>query len=574
MIRIFAALVSAITFFAALPAVAQTTSWVQIEARPTLQEAQERARSFGANLPDVVGYRLNTGWYALALGPYSRSGAEARLDQLRGTGLIPSDSYISDGRGYGGQFWPLGQDAAVRPDPDTLEAAEPQAPAAATEALVDETPAQARRSEGLLSRDERITLQAALQWEGYYNAALNGAIGPGTRRAMAAYQAATGADPTGVLTSAQRTDLVAAYRVALDQLGMEQLRDDAAGITLQMPMGLVEADSPLSPFSRYKAENDSGVTVLLLSQSGDEAALAGLYDLMQTLEVVPLNGRRERNRRSFVLTGQNDAIESYTYAAVADGAIKGFTVTWRPEQRRLMTRVTQLMRESFTTTPGVILPDTAGREDQSIDLFAGLEIRRPALALTGFYVDDSGAVLTSGALSQCARITIGEDEQATIAAEDTSLGLTLLRPTNALAPLAIADFRTDAPRLQSEIAAAGYSYGGVLNLPALTFGRLTDLRGLQGEDGVSRLDLATLPGDAGGPVFDDAGSVIGVLLPRETGARQLPGDVSFAASAAAVTDFLQESGITPRQDQPTGPLAPEDLGLMAADMTVLISCWN
>ena len=55
---------------------------------------------------------------------------------------------------------------------------------------------------------------------------------------------------------------------------------------------------------------------------------------------------------------------------------------------------------------------------------------------------------------------------------DDALGLAVLRPTDRLAPPAIAEFQTGVPRLQAEVAVAGFPYGGVLTTPALTFGKL------------------------------------------------------------------------------------------------------
>ncbi|MEZ5869689.1 MAG: peptidoglycan-binding domain-containing protein [Defluviimonas denitrificans] len=58
--------------------------------------------------------------------------------------------------------------------------------------LPDETPAEARRSEALLTGDDRKELQEALQWYGHYAGAIDGAFGPGTRRSMAEWQTAEG----------------------------------------------------------------------------------------------------------------------------------------------------------------------------------------------------------------------------------------------------------------------------------------------------------------------------------------------------------------------------------------------
>ncbi|MEZ5869690.1 MAG: hypothetical protein R3D46_15190 [Defluviimonas denitrificans] len=93
-------------------------SWVQIEARPTLSEAEERARAYANAFPNVAGFAMSTGWYAIALGPYTDTEAAVQLQLLRGERLIPSDSYVSDGGRFGRQFWPVGG-AVTAPAPTT-----------------------------------------------------------------------------------------------------------------------------------------------------------------------------------------------------------------------------------------------------------------------------------------------------------------------------------------------------------------------------------------------------------------------------------------------------------------------
>jgi S1-C subfamily serine protease len=242
-----------------------------------------------------------------------------------------------------------------------------------------------------------------------------------------------------------------------------------------------------------------------------------------------------------------------------------------------MTRAAQMMRDSFQPLPGMVLPDLAGDAgaEQRVDLLAGLEIRSPAVARTGFYVDEKGTVLTTtDVLEQCTRLTIGDEYEAEVAARDDALGLALLRPRQGLAPLAHAAFQTATPRLKTDVAVAGFSYGGVLEQPVLTYGTLADLRGLNGEDNLQRLSLEALPGDAGGPVFDATGAVMGVLLARAGGNRQLPQDVSFAAAVPAVADFLSANGVEAAAAEDAPQIAPEMLAVKAADMTVLVSCWN
>jgi len=50
-------------FFATLrPAYAQDATWVQVEAQPSLNAAESRARSYAAALPNVNGFSLGSGW--------------------------------------------------------------------------------------------------------------------------------------------------------------------------------------------------------------------------------------------------------------------------------------------------------------------------------------------------------------------------------------------------------------------------------------------------------------------------------------------------------------------------------
>jgi len=395
---------------------------------------------------------------------------------------------------------------------------------------------------------------------------------------MAEWQQAQGYDVTGVLTTAQRAELVAAWRAPFDALGLRVVRNREAGVELLMPMAKVDYARTEAPFVHYDSADGSGMRVLLISQAGDEATLFGLYDIMQTLQIVPEDGPRERQRRAFTLRGTSPELSSYTFAQLRDGAVKGFTLVWREGDPRVMEEVIERMRDSFAVTPAV-LPDTAREGDVSaprIDLLSGLEIRRPLRVRTGFFVDGQGAVLTAAeAVEGCGRVTLGEAVAASVAATDPGRGLALLRPEERLSPLAVAAFRSGPPRLRAEIAVAGYAYGDVLSKPLLTYGTLADARGLDGETGIARLDLAAQPGDAGGPVFDSAGAVLGML--REAapdGPRRLPDGVSFAVDVPAIVEFLGAAGLSPRAAEPGAPVPPEALAGLAADLAVRVGCWE
>jgi peptidoglycan hydrolase-like protein with peptidoglycan-binding domain len=554
--------------------------WVQIEAQPSLAEAQQSARGYAGDLSDVNGFSLGRGWYAIALGPYRREEAERVLQVYRREGVIARDSYIAETSDYQRQFWPIGANLLEQPSlaapqapdalPDDVIAAPEPAPAP-----VDETPREARASESLLSRDERAELQVALKWAGVYGGAIDAAFGQGTRGAMARWQEENGFDATGILTTRQRAALLGQYNAVFDGLGLERVADNGAGIAMQIPTSIVEFDRYEPPFAHYNPVGDLDARVLLISQSGDRNTMAGLYDIMQTLEIVPETGPRGLEPDSFTLIGEGALRISHTQVWHRNGQIKGFTLIWPAGDEERRNRLIQEMQDSFEWLPGTLDPTEGAQSEQRIDLIAGLEVRKPRLTRSGFYVDSGGAVLTTAdAVQQCGRITIDETYTATATLIDEALGVAVLQPKDPLAPMRVATFQELAPRLMSEIAVAGYSYGGVLGAPTVTFGEVSDLKGLHGESHLKRLALASLDGDAGGPVLDAGGAVLGMLLPHEVDGRSLPDGVSFAATNGALQDVLARGGISPSKTSRIDTLTPESLTDHASAMTVLVSCWE
>ena len=553
--------------------------WVQVEAHPSLSVAQDRARVYSDNLTDVSGFSLGGNWYGIVLGPYLRDDAERVLQVLRAENRIPQDSYIALTSALGQQFWPVGADvlnsSAVAVPQTTTTETETVVAAPAEPEPADETPAEARRSERDLTADQRKDLQVAMQAAGFYSAAIDGAFGAGTRRSMSDWQAANGYEVTGVLTTLQRQALLDQYNAPLISVGMQMMRDAQAGIELQMPMKAVKFSRYEPPFAHYDAIGDQGIRVLLISQPGDQATLFGLYDIMQTLEIVPLNGPRERQKDSFTLEGRNRQIVSHTEARLDGGNIKGFTLIWPVGDEARRARILSAMQGSFARLDSVLDPGAGQDTEQHVDLVSGLQVRKPRLSRSGFFIDKSGAVVTtSSAVDGCTRITLNHGHEATVIASDDALGVAILRPSTALAPLSVAQFTLAQPRLQSEVAVSGYSYEGVLGAPTLTFGTLADIKGLGGETQINRLALAPMPGDAGGPVIDAAGGVLGMLLPKVQSGQVLPGDVSFAADTTALRTVLDKAGVAPEDHQTASALAPNDLSRLANGMTVLVSCWD
>ncbi|WP_366524496.1 serine protease [uncultured Tateyamaria sp.] len=557
--------------------------WVQIEAQPSLSEATDRARAYAADVPDVNGFSLGGGWYGIALGPYTRPDAEQVLRVYRNEGVIPRDSYIALGTTFRQQFWPVGANVldrgAVEAPVDTPAASPPVEPTPAAEPVAappapDETRAEAQRSERLLTRAGREQLQIMLKWAGVYPGAIDGAFGRGTRAAMSAWQDQKGFEATGILTTGQRAALLRDYNAVLNDLGLASVRDETAGIEIILPMDVVAFQKYEYPFAHYTSSGEIDATVLLISQAGDQSTLFGLYDIMQTLDIVPLDGPRERRDLSFTLVGEDATRISETRVSLQDGQIKGFTLIWPAGDEERRSRLIAEMSNSLERLAGVI-PPSATTEEQAIDLVSGLEVRKPRLSRSGFFVDRRGTVITtSEVVGSCGRVTLDSETEADVALVDAARGVAVLTPTTDLAPLAVARFSDITPRLQSEVATSGYSFEGVLGAPSMTFGTLSDVRGLGGEPDVLRMDMGTLPGDAGGPVLDAGGGVLGMLLPEAQSGRALPQGVRFALDRGALQGVLEQAGMAAAGTDSATPIDPVDLTGEATGMTVLVSCWD
>lgn len=564
---------------------AQDQVWIQIEAKPNLADAQDRAAAWQAMFDDVQGYRIGSGWHVIALGPFTRADAETRLAGLLRENLVPRDSYITDGRSFEGSFWPT-DTAPATPEANTATEQAPEQTQDLAQELApapvvpDETPEQARQSESLLSQAEREQLQTALKWFGFYTSTIDGAFGRGTRGSMAEWQEAMGYEPTGILTTFQRDTLTANYLAEQSALGLATITEPEAGIEVTIPTALVQFDHYEPPFVHFTAKNGSdALRITLISQPGDQSALYALYDTLQTLEIMPTTGPRERGERSFTLRGDSATVTSAAYAELSRGLIKGWIVTWKPDAELLpIDRILSAVEASFrpigdrALDPGIVPMDGATKAG----LLSGLEVRKPRLTRSGFYIDGAGNVLTStDAVDQCARITLDGVTEARLTLADPATGIALLAPATPVSPPATAEFQLAPDRIGTEIAVSGYSYGDALPAPVLTFGTLQAAEGLAGEQGLKRLALTALPGDAGGPVVDSTGAVLGLLLPASLDpARVLPEGVAFATTGPAIAAALQAQGITLTQATRQGALPPEDLAKEVGRMTVLVSCWD
>lgn len=578
---------------------AQQRWWIQVESQQSLRDTTARAQIFATRFPETHAFKTHSGWNAIVIGPFSRKEANRLMTELKAAGRIPSDSIVSSGRSHVSQLWPVVANtevAIVKPEPEVVEppkpepeVVEPPKPETAPQETAEpEEPESGpipdpdikatRALERTWSRALKMEYQGYMIWTGDYKGAIDGAYGRGTRSAIMSFQEREGFERTGYLTEAQSSLLKQRYDNLLAELGVETLRDVDAGIEVLMPVKVVEFDRFEPPFVHYKPRGDGSIRVDLISQEGGRDVLASLYDIMETFEYIPRGGYRVKKRDWFVLSGRNDDVVSYTYAKTAKGLVKGFTLVWTPETDAQMKQVANAMYQSFVPLDDYVLDAARGEDagnNHSVDLSEGIDTVEPDHAASGFFVSTDGLVVTHETnVRNCARVTVKDGVEMETLARDSASELALLRPKEMFTPASYALFSREEPTLGTEITVAGFSFPDVMDIAALNYGTLTANAGTKGDETRMRVSAFLEAGDVGGPVLNDRGAVIGMVLLRGSQGTNLPEYVNFAIKTDRILALLNSGNYAYGRSTTREPVDLEDLAFMAGDFTVKVSCWK
>ena len=201
---------------------------------------------------------------------------------------------------------------------------------------------------------------------------------------------------------------------------------------------------------------------------------------------------------------------------------------------------------------------------------------------TGFFVSDRGHVLTNHhVIDGCVEILLalpkGQSDARLLASnQDDDLAI-LHAEVN---PSAVAVFRRTAAVLGEDILVAGYPLRALLSGINITAGSLSSTSGIRGDPRFVQITAPVQPGNSGGPLFDSAGLVVGVVVAKlnaiavaqATG--DIPQNVNFAIKSAVARSFLSIHDIeyleaAAASDKKRAAIAEE-----AQNHTVMIECWK
>ncbi|MEP9376542.1 serine protease [Aquabacter sp. CN5-332] len=200
---------------------------------------------------------------------------------------------------------------------------------------------------------------------------------------------------------------------------------------------------------------------------------------------------------------------------------------------------------------------------------------------TGFFVSTQGHVLTNHHVVEgCRRLQIvrplSAPIPATLVADDATNDLALLqtaaRPAD-VPPLML------RPRVGHKVYVFGYPLAGVLATSGnFTDGLVTASAGLGDDTRMLQISAPVQPGNSGGPLLDQNGNVIGVIVSKlnvlklASVTNDLAQNVNFAIKSSIAANFLDANGV---QGPPTpydGALEPSVLAEKAKGFTVRVNC--
>ena len=173
---------------------------------------------------------------------------------------------------------------------------------------------------------------------------------------------------------------------------------------------------------------------------------------------------------------------------------------------------------------------------------------------SGIIVSRNGHVLTNQhVVRECGTHEVIDDAdrklKATLHAVDDARDLALLLVEERFA--AAAPIRRDAsPKLGEAVIVVGFPLVGVLGTrPTVGFGHISSTVGIRGNKNQMQISVPIQRGNSGGPVFDQSGNVIGIVVSKLDALKiaervgDLPQNVNFAIRGDVVRSFLEANNV-------------------------------
>ena len=226
---------------------------------------------------------------------------------------------------------------------------------------------------------------------------------------------------------------------------------------------------------------------------------------------------------------------------------------------------------------------------------------------SGFFVSKLGHIITNEhVVRQCSSVTVGDNTNnqvsVSVLEKDKRNDLALLRISSTnmasaetkslisklnvqklglkLVPLASEGLvRSDDVELGEDVLVAGYPYGELFSdTIKVTKGIVSANKGMGDDSGQFQMDAAVQSGNSGGPIYDENGNIVGVVVAQLNKLKvanaigSLPENVNFGIKASTVRQFLTSAGLPTKWSNRTERKSTKELAQIAKNQTVMVIC--
>jgi S1-C subfamily serine protease len=212
------------------------------------------------------------------------------------------------------------------------------------------------------------------------------------------------------------------------------------------------------------------------------------------------------------------------------------------------------------------------RSDKTTESYSG----------TGFFISSSGHVLTNEhVVKACSIVQVaGMDSSihnGRVMASDERNDLALI--STDFKPSVVPSFRTSGTRIGENIWVYGFPLAGLLASSGnFTGGSISAMAGLGNDIRVLQISAPVQPGNSGGPLMDQYGNVVGVVVGKLDALsiaekiHDLPQNINFAIKSSIAVNFLEANGARPNTSASTKSFEQAEIADRARYFTVHIKC--
>jgi S1-C subfamily serine protease len=341
-----------------------------------------------------------------------------------------------------------------------------------------------------------------------------------------------------------------------------------------------------------RPSNGRGRTWVYVGRYEDRVPIGWVYrDYLDCTRNSAMEQFRRLPGQAFKWTGQ----DTFTVAnsdecerrCTSDGSCVAFTFFRTSKQCRPMQSVSDLldgqdaesgirlsMQAPKTVPPSTVPPSSEAPRQQQ-------QPSAPILVSSGsgFFVGTERHLVTNAhVVAGCTYVRSSRGGQISRVAIDEASDLALYSASEKV-PFAALLRGGRGPRVGEPVIAIGFPLKGLLSSDAIiTTGTISALAGLKNDRRKIQITAPVQPGNSGGPLLGENGSVVGVVVGKLDALKMaevigdIPQNVNFAVSLGTLQSFLNANGVPYLLDDGIATKTSADIAADASRYTVLLEC--